>query len=56
MRDVRPIAAFALLAAALVVSACATGGPAGGTRARCAEEGPGDAPRPLVFVFCVQSP
>ncbi|MBI1735153.1 MAG: hypothetical protein HYR51_08270 [Candidatus Rokubacteria bacterium] len=54
----RSLAALALLLAALSLSACATGGPAGGSRSRCAEDSPGEPGglRPLVFVFCVQSP
>jgi hypothetical protein len=56
MRTVRAVAAVAVVVSALVVSACATGGPAGGSRTRCSEDGPGDATRPLVSVFCIQSP
>jgi hypothetical protein len=58
MQSVRPIAALVLLVAALVLSACATGGPAGGARAGCAHDSPGEPGglRPLVFLFCVESP
>ena len=46
-----------LLALALLTAACATGGPAGtGRRPRCVEDNPNDPLRPLVFLFCVQSP
>jgi hypothetical protein len=46
-----------LLALALLTAACATGGPAGtGGRTRCAEDSPNDPLRPLVFLFCAQSP
>lgn len=46
-----------LLALALLTAACATGGPAGtGRRTRCAEDSPNDPLRPMVFLFCIQSP
>jgi hypothetical protein len=48
----------ALVLATLFGGACATGGPAGvAPRTRCADDRGGDPNlRPLVFLFCVQSP
>jgi hypothetical protein len=57
MAAVKPLRGLALVLVALLLAACATGGPAGsGSRARCADDPPGDALRPLIFLFCVQSP
>ena len=59
MTGVRWSVAFALVVAACLLGACATGGPAGtGARIRCTDDRFGDQPgmRPLVFLFCVQSP
>ena len=58
MFTARRLRALALVVAALLLGACATGGPAGiAPRTRCADEHFGDpGMRPLIFVFCVQSP
>jgi hypothetical protein len=55
MSDVKRTTLIAVLA--LLLTACATGGPAAtGARTRCAEDSPGETMRPLVFLFCAQSP
>ncbi len=58
MLGVRPLAGVVLVTAALLLTSCATGGPAGiSPRTSCSDSHYGDpGMRPLFFMFCVQSP
>jgi hypothetical protein len=58
MRAVSPVRGIALLVVALLLAACATGGPAAvGGRQNCAEDQRGSTGlNPMFFVFCLQSP
>ena len=53
-----PVRGIALVVAALLLAACATGGPAAvGGRQSCAEDQRGSTGlNPMFFVFCLQSP